>query len=206
MTVSGPPVITGLDLPADAAGGSVELLYDLYAGPGAPIGGQVFMLPAAGHGCRRPSSGLTLLDVPGKCLEGPPFWRYVTALAACLVSTVEPPDGAVVHLQHLAFGASPALVDAFPELRRIALVHGTDLLFAEAHPTQLRVLQRLVEAAAAIVVPTAAMADRLHLLAPRLKPARVVHIPWGIPISSSTARRSCPGGPMVSSGCCTPGG
>jgi hypothetical protein len=31
------------------------------------------------------------------------------------------PGEAVAHLQHLAFGASPALIDAFPELRRIAL-------------------------------------------------------------------------------------
>jgi glycosyltransferase involved in cell wall biosynthesis len=181
MTVSGPPVVTGLDLPADAAGGSVELLYDLYARPDAPIGGQVFMLAPAGNSCSRPSSRLTLLDVPGKCLEGPSFWRYVTELTPCLTATVNPPVGAVVHLQHLAFGAAPALIDAFPELRRIALVHGTDLLFAQAHPTQLRVLHQVVEAVVAIVVPTAAMADRLRHLAPHLDPARVVHIPWGVP-------------------------
>lgn len=181
MTVSGPPVVTGLDLPADAAGGSVELLHDLYARPDAPIGGQVFMLPPAGNGCSRPSSGLTLLDVPGKCLEGPLFWRYVTELTGCLTNTVNPPSGTVMHLQHLAFGASPALLNAFPNLRRIALTHGTDLLLAEAHPTQLRVLQHVVEAVAAIVVPTAAMADRLRRLAPHLDPARVVHIPWGVP-------------------------
>ncbi len=181
MTVAGPPVVTGLDLPTDAPGGSVELLYDLYARPDAPIGGQVYMLAAAGNGYRRPSSGLTLLDVPGKCLEGPPFWRYVAELTTCLTAMVKPSDGAVAHLQHLAFGASPALIDAFPELRRIALVHGTDLLFAQAHPTQLRVLHHVVDAAAAIVVPTAAMADRLRRLAPHLDPARVVHIPWGVP-------------------------
>ncbi|MGH3752555.1 MAG: glycosyltransferase family 4 protein [Pseudonocardiaceae bacterium] len=175
-------MITGLDLPADAAGGSIELLYDLYAQPDAPIGGQVFMLAPAGNGCSRPSSGLTLLDVPGKCLVGPPFWRYVTELTTRLTAMINPPGGAVVHLQHLAFGAAPALIDTFPKLRRIALVHGTDLLFAQAHPTQLRVLHRVVDtAAAAIVVPTAAMADRLRRLAPHLDPVRVVHIPWGIP-------------------------
>ena len=130
MTGSGPPVVTGLDLPADAAGGSVELLYDLYARPDAPIGGQVFMLAAAGNGCGRPSSGLMLLEVPGKCLEGPPFWRYVIELTTCLTATVNPPGEAVAHLQHLAFGASPAQIDAFPELRRIAFVQGTDLLYA----------------------------------------------------------------------------
>ncbi|MGH3773900.1 MAG: glycosyltransferase [Pseudonocardiaceae bacterium] len=181
MTVSGPPVVTGLDLPADAAGGSVELLYDLYARPDVPIGAQVFMLPPAGNGCSRPLSGLTLLNVPGKCLEGPPFWRYVTELTTCMTATVNPPGGAVVHLQHLAFGASPALLNAFPELPRIALIHGTDLLFAEAYLTQLQVLQHVVDAAAAIVVPTAAMADRLRRLAPHLDPARVTHIPWGVP-------------------------
>ena len=98
MTVSGPPVVTGLDLPADAVGGSVELLYDLYARPDAPIGGQVFMLVAAGNGCNRPSSELTLLDVPGKCLDGPQFWRYVTELTTCLATAVSPSGGAVVHL------------------------------------------------------------------------------------------------------------
>lgn len=48
MTVSGPPVVTGLDLPADAAGGSVELLYDLYARPEAPLRGRAFMLAPRG--------------------------------------------------------------------------------------------------------------------------------------------------------------
>lgn len=119
--------------------------------------------------------------MPGKCLEDPPFWRYVSQLTLCLTTTMNPPGGAVTHLQHLAFGATPALIGAFPGLRRIALVHGTDLLFAQTHPTQLRVLHHVVDAADAIVVPTIAMADQLHRLAPHLDPSRMVHIPWGIP-------------------------
>lgn len=182
------PVVTGLDLAADAPGGSVELLYDLYARPGAPLGGQggqVFMLTPADRSedkaSARTAATLTLLDVPGKSVEGPPFWRYVDALTTALTAAVTVPKGAVAHLQHLAFGASPALVAAFPNLRRIALVHGTDLLYAETHPTQLHVLHRVVQAATRIVIPTVAMADRLRLLAPRLSSERLVHIPWGIP-------------------------
>jgi glycosyltransferase involved in cell wall biosynthesis len=178
------PVITGLDLPADAPGGSVELLYDLYACRGAPLGGrdgQVFMLPPAGGGPGRDATALTLLDVPGKSVDGPPFWRYVGALTAAMTAAAAVPEGAVVHLQHLAFGASPALIGAFPGLPRIALVHGTDLLYAERHPTQSQVLHRVLRAATRVVVPTAAMADRLGHLAPGLSPKLLVHIPWGIP-------------------------
>jgi dCTP deaminase len=32
----------------------------------------------------------------------------ITELTTCLIATVNPPGGAVVHLQHLAFGASPS--------------------------------------------------------------------------------------------------
>src|ERR1700680_1385924 len=100
-----PPVVTGLDLPADAPGGSVELFYDLYAAPGAPLSGQAFMLCPAAAGPRRPSDRLTLLDGPGKCMDGAPFRRYVAALTEGIAAAIRPPDGAVAHLQHLAFGA-----------------------------------------------------------------------------------------------------
>jgi glycosyltransferase involved in cell wall biosynthesis len=60
-------------------------------------------------------------------------------------------------------------------------VHGTDLLFAETHPTQLHVLHRIIAAASMIVVPTNAMADRLCHLVPYLRRDQVAHIPWGIP-------------------------
>jgi glycosyltransferase involved in cell wall biosynthesis len=188
------PVITGLDLPADAPGGSVELLYDLYASPGASLYGHVFMLPPSGGAgiAGRDTHGLALLDVPGKSVDDPPFGSYVRALATALAAAVTPPDEAIMHLQHLAFGASPALLEAFPRLPAIALVHGTDLLFAEAHTTQARVLHRVAEAAARIVVPTVAMADRLRRMAPGLRPEQLEHIPWGIPAQLLTRRPSRP--------------
>ena len=179
MTV---PVITGLDLPANAAGGSVELFYDLYAAPAAALPAQAFMLAPAGAGTARPAgSGLKVATVGGKCLDGPPFRRYITALATAISAALTPQDGAVLHLQHLTFGASPALLTAFPDLPAIALVHGTDLLHAAEHPTQRRVLAQVTRTATVIVVPTTAMADHLRRLAPDLDPRRVAHIPWGIP-------------------------
>lgn len=175
-----PPVVTGLDLPAGSPGGSVELLHDLYTGPSAPLAAQAFMLAPAAD-TAMPSGGPALLTVPGKCADGPPFWRYVAGLTCALSAAITPPGGAVAHLQHLAFGASPALIGAFPHLRRIALVHGTDLLAAETSPTQLHVLHRVIAAASAVVVPTTAMADRLRRLAPHLPASQLIHIPWGIP-------------------------
>ena len=120
---SAPPVITGLDLPAGSPGGSVELLHDLYIGPSAPLAAQVFMLTRASHAAT-PSGEPELLTVPGKCADGPRFWQYVADLTCALSAAFTPPADAVAHLQHLTFGASPALIGAFPRLRRIALWPG----------------------------------------------------------------------------------
>lgn len=170
-------VITGLDLPVGSPGGSVELLKDLYLGPRPPVPAEVFMLegpPGAVPG------GPVLLDVPGKQLAGPGFWAYVDDLAAALRKSFVPGAEGVLHLQHLAFGATPALLRAFPGTPALALVHGTDLLFAADHPTQLDVLREAAAAARRIVVPTGAMADRLRELTP-VAPDRIVPIPWGVP-------------------------
>ncbi|MBO0515771.1 glycosyltransferase family 4 protein, partial [Streptomyces beijiangensis] len=122
-----------------------------------------------------------LLTVPGKCLEGAAFSRYVATLRRALITAIDPAQIGVLHLQHLTFGATPALIRALPTHPRIALVHGTDLIFAEAHRDQLQVLRETARAADAIVVPTGAMADHLQKLAPQANRRKIVHIPWGIP-------------------------
>ncbi|UNO39179.1 glycosyltransferase family 4 protein [Streptomyces sp. MST-110588] len=189
--------LTGVDLPVGSPGGSVELLHDLYLGPAPHLPGGVFMLappdgPDAGpHSPATPGApatpyGPALLSVPGKQLDGPGFWSYVTDLAAAIRRRFRAADHAVLHLQHLAFGATPALLRAFPDHPRLALVHGTDLLFAADHPTQADVLHQAVRAAQAIVVPTSAMADLLTRLAPA-DPRRVIRLPWGVPDELLTA-------------------
>ncbi|MEU6441482.1 glycosyltransferase family 4 protein [Streptomyces sp. NPDC047046] len=171
---------TVLDLPAGSPGGSVELFVDLYTGDQPLIPAQAFMLAPSGPRLRTPP-GLNLLRVPGKCLEGPAFHRYVGHLRQALISAVDPAHIDVLHLHHLAFGATPALIRALPEHPRIALVHGTDLLFAETHRDQLQVLRATARAVDAIVVPTSAMADLLLKLAPQTDRRKITHIPWGIP-------------------------
>ncbi|PNE36266.1 glycosyltransferase family 4 protein [Streptomyces noursei] len=171
---------TFLDLPAGSPGGSVELFLDLYTGDKPLIPARAFMLAPTGP---RPPlrAGLHVLPVVGKCLEGALFTRYVAALRQALVSSIDPTQIGVLHLQHLTFGATPALLRALPTHPRIALVHGTDLLFAEAHRDQLQVLRETARTADVIVVPTSAMADHLLRLAPQADRRKVVHIPWGIP-------------------------
>ncbi|GAQ55573.1 glycosyltransferase family 4 protein [Streptomyces acidiscabies] len=174
------PAATLLDLPAGSPGGSVELFLDLYTGDRPLIPARAFMLgpPDVRHHL---PAGLDLLPVAGKCLEGPAFGRYVAALSEALSAAIDPARISVLHLQHLTFGASPALIRALPLHPRIALVHGTDLIFAEAHRDQLRVLRETARAADAIVVPTGAMADRLLELAPQTDRRKVTQISWGIP-------------------------
>ncbi|MGW1126375.1 glycosyltransferase family 4 protein [Streptomyces sp. NPDC002526] len=171
---------TFLDLPAGSPGGSVELFLDLYTGEQPLIPARAFMLAPTGPRPRTPA-GLDLLSTTGKCLEGPAFHRYVVRLRQALTTAINPSQIDVLHLHHLAFGATPALIRALPAHPRIALVHGTDLLFAEAHRDQLQVLRATARAADAIVVPTSAMADHLLKLAPQTNRRKIAHIPWGIP-------------------------
>ncbi|MGR3935278.1 glycosyltransferase family 4 protein [Streptomyces sp. BRA346] len=177
---SGPLTATCLDLPAGSPGGSVELFLDLYTGDRPLIPARAFMLAPSGARPRLPA-GLEVLSVAGKCLEGPAFGQYVADLREALTAALGPARIGVLHLQHLAFGATPALMKALPDHPRIALVHGTDLLFAEAHFDQLQILHESTRAADAIVVPTHAMADRLLTLSPQMDRRKIVHIPWGIP-------------------------
>ncbi|MFG2139838.1 glycosyltransferase family 4 protein [Streptomyces sp. NPDC048650] len=173
-------VATVLDLPFPSPGGSVELFLDLYTGDRPLIPARAFMLAPASPSPQLPA-GLDLLPVVGKCLEGPAFHRYVAALQRSLAEAIDPDHIGVLHLQHLTFGGTPALIRALREHPRIALVHGTDLLFAEAHRHQHKVLTESVRLADAIVVPTPAMADRLLRIAPTTDRAKIAHIPWGIP-------------------------
>ncbi|MFG2077001.1 glycosyltransferase family 4 protein [Nonomuraea maritima] len=174
------PVLTALDMPAASPGGSIELLHDLYTGATPLVDATVFMLPGDPPPPRLPA-GVRVIDVPGKCLDADRFWAYVDRLRDALAVAVDPATVDVVHLQHLTFGATPALLSLLPDHPALALVHGTDLLFAATNPTQHRVLSDTVAASRAIVVPTTAMADQLIALHEPARKARIAHIPWGIP-------------------------
>ncbi|MEC3891824.1 glycosyltransferase family 4 protein [Nocardiopsis sp. LDBS1602] len=172
-------ILTGIDLPATAPGGSVELLHDLYTIPEGPLTdlSWAWMLGP------QPLSGrkVALLDGAGKCVQGPPFRHYVAHLADQLRNVAPTPD--VLHLHHLAFGASPAMLQAFPTIPALALIHGTDLLYARVCPTQRTILTRVAHRAQVVVAPTPAMADQLSRMVPDLPPGRIVHVPWGVPDS-----------------------
>ncbi|MFJ1757740.1 glycosyltransferase family 4 protein [Kitasatospora sp. NPDC088134] len=194
-----PLVATCLDLPYGSPGGSVELFLDLYTGDRPLLPARAFMLQPAGP---RPAvpAGLDLLPVSGKTLEGPAFRRYVAALCRALVHALDAERIGVLHLHHLAFGATPALLRALPRHPRIALVHGTDLLFAEQHRDQLRVLRESARLADPIVVPTTAMADHLARLSPGTDTGKIHHIPWGIPdhlLTTPPAPAARHGGPHL---------
>ncbi|MEV5896697.1 glycosyltransferase family 4 protein [Nonomuraea fuscirosea] len=170
-------IATALDLPAGSPGGSVELLYDLYAGSTPLIPARAFML----RGDHPPPPPIVTLQAKERCLAGPGFWAYANALTVQLNTALDCSRIALLHLQHLTFGATPALIRALPRCPSIALVHGTDLLFASNNDTQHQVLDQAIRFATKIVIPTPAMAPQLLRLAPHLDPTKIEHIPWGIP-------------------------
>ncbi|MGW6913302.1 glycosyltransferase family 4 protein [Kitasatospora sp. NPDC054939] len=179
-------ILTGIDLPPDSPGGSVELLRDLYGGAHPLVRADVFMIApnrtdGTGTASGTPADGdPVLLPVAGKTVAGADFWSYVDRLGTALRDRFAATDPDVLHLHHLAFGATAALRRTFPDRPAIALVHGTDLLFAADHPTQAEVLRETAASVDAIVVPTTAMGERLRRLAP-VPSERIVHIPWGVP-------------------------
>ncbi|MEO3755779.1 glycosyltransferase family 4 protein [Streptomyces sp. B6B3] len=184
-------VLTGIDLPYGSPGGSMELVRDIYLGPDSPLPADVFMLPPE-HDGEPDASGLpALLPVTGKSVSGEEFWSYVDRLTTQVLTRFSAVDYEVIHCQHLTFGATPSLMRAFPAQSKIALVHGTDLLYAEENPTQAEVLRQTVAAAAAVVVPTRAMESRLRRISP-VSPRHVRHIPWGVPDELLRRRPSPP--------------
>ncbi|MFD4909884.1 glycosyltransferase family 4 protein [Kitasatospora purpeofusca] len=175
-----PLAAAAIDLPAGSPGGSVELFHDLYTGDEPLVPAKPLMLSPAGSSAIVPRE-IGLLDVPGKCLDGQGFWAYVAALQRSMLSHLAAHQVDVLHLHHLAFGAAPALVRAFPRHPSIALVHGTDLLFAATHGTQRQVLLATARGANIICAPTPAMADHLLRIAPRTDRRKIVLVPWGVP-------------------------
>ncbi|MFC5665175.1 glycosyltransferase family 4 protein [Kitasatospora misakiensis] len=175
-----PLAAAAIDLPAGSPGGSVELFHDLYTGDEPLIPAKPLMLTPPNGSATVPRE-IGLLDVTGKCLDGPAFWTYVTALQRSVLSHLAAHQVDVLHLHHLAFGAAPALARAFPRHPSIALVHGTDLLFAATHDTQRQVLLATARGANIICVPTPAMADHLLRIAPRTDRRKIVLLPWGVP-------------------------
>lgn len=173
-------VATGIDLPADHPGGSMVLLRDLYSGCGS-IDSRVFTLPPAQAGSVPAEFESLLVNAAKQHASG--LGEWVDALADALTRALRPTAGDIdiVHCQHLAFGMSPALIRALPDVPRLGLVHGTDILFASRYPGQLLVLRQVVEAVDCIVVPTDAMADQVRRLAPGTASGKIVKVPWGVP-------------------------
>ncbi|MFJ9472528.1 glycosyltransferase family 4 protein [Streptomyces caniferus] len=186
-------ILTGIDLPLDSPGGSVELLRDLYFEPDPLIDADVFMLAPASGTETKPKRSPALLSVTGKAVSGARFWSYVDRLSTAIADDFTTAEYDVLHLQHLTFGATAALQRVLPELPKIALVHGTDLLYAAEYQTQADVLREVTGSAAAIVVPTKAMSDRLRQITP-VALEQIVHIPWGVPdhlLTQSHMRPQC---------------
>ncbi|MGW1067481.1 glycosyltransferase family 4 protein [Streptomyces aureus] len=171
-------ILTGVDLPYPSPGGSVELLRDIYLGPAPLVDADAFMLAPDSIDGTDLTYAPELLAVEGKSLSGTEFWSYLDRLSSAIQDRFGSRDYDVVHFQHLTFGATPALQRIFPDQPKVALLHGTDLLFAAEYPTQAEVLKQATDSSAAVVVPTKAMAD---LLLQVTEKARTVHIPWGVP-------------------------
>lgn len=172
-------VLSGLDVPADSLGGSIELFRDLYLGPFAYFAGEFFMMKPLNQ--TDIPRKIRLVDLDRPTLSGPQFYNYVREMSRRLTGMYANQNFDVLHLHHGAFGASRALLLAFPAVPSLLFIHGTDILCAISNPTQMENLAVIAQDCTKIVVPTSAMRSLLvELLSPDIE-TKVVVIPWGIP-------------------------
>ena len=171
-------VATFLDLPAASPGGSVELFLDLYTGAEPLIPARAFMLDA-GHNGLPAVPGLDLLAVAGKCLDGPGFTQYVTALRHALADVLD--LGTSMSSTCSTSPSAPPRPCCEPSRATRASPWSTGPTCCSPRPTPTNCESCATQSAARTrsSCPPAAMADRLRTLAPDA--GRVVKIPWGIP-------------------------
>lgn len=167
-------VLAGIDVPSTTISGSMALARNLYV----PAGGRV-------------ASRFVSLGPSRSESEGDWWWTlplvkhsagYQAALTAEMERLLDAWQPQVIHLNHLTYCMTCALVEANRPrgVPTIAICHGTDLLEARADAGHRADAIRTLERATVTLFPTSAMASEAAALSPRAA-ERFRVVPWGIP-------------------------
>ena len=173
-------VVTGIDLPFGTPSGSMRLLEDIYIAGPLRHRTTTFTLPPR-HGLRTRTRNVKWVN-PDQVLYSVDRDRYIRTLSNLVAQQVNrAPD--IVHVQHLAFGMTPALLMAFDHTPTIAFCHGTDLLAATKNPQEARSMIEIADRVDRILFPTLAMYQLCSELSGLSIAPKSEIVPWGIPSS-----------------------
>ena len=170
-------VVTGIDLPFGTPSGSMRLLEDIYITGPLRHRTTTFTLPAD-HGSRSRISNVKWVN-PYRVVDSVDRDGYIRTLSDLVAQQVNrAPD--IVHVQHLAFGMTPALLMAFDDTPTIAFCHGTDLLAASRNPQEARSMIEIADRVDRILFPTLAMYELCAELSGLSIASKSEIVPWGI--------------------------
>lgn len=183
-------ILTGINRPSAPSSGSMILVRDLYSA--MPETRTTFLGREPVDPAWQAAFGeLTALSTV-KRPHGPHFDSYVDELTREVGALIEKIQPHAIHAQYVGFALSQAFSRTAGNIPIIAIAHGPDVMVAERSVWEREGMYEVAAASAAIVAPTAALADRIDRLTGREFTNRLSVIPWGIRLSEARVRAHPP--------------
>ncbi|MFF5673388.1 glycosyltransferase family 4 protein [Streptomyces hygroscopicus] len=185
-------ILTGINRVSVPSSGSMILVSDLYGA--MPDTRTTFLGRAPVDQAWKAAFDHLITLSTTKRPRGPDFDMYVDELTrevGALIATIQP---TAIHAQYLGFALSLAFTRTAGSIPTIAIAHGPDVMVAERNVSEREAMKEVAAASAAIVAPTAALADRIDRLTGRRFTDRLTVIPWGIRLSDARVRGQPPTG------------
>ncbi|MET8752233.1 glycosyltransferase family 4 protein [Streptomyces sp. NPDC004667] len=192
MTTKVLNVLTGINRASGPSSGSMILVHDLY-GAMPELHTTFLGRTPVEQPWATSFDHLITLSTP-KRPQGPDFDRYLDELTREVGGLIEKIQPDTIHAQYVGLALSLAFARTAGNTPIIAIAHGPDVMAAELSPRERETLKEVAAASAAIVAPTAALADRIDRLTGRRFTDRLTVIPWGIPLHDAHVHDQRPAG------------
>ncbi|MFE2270734.1 glycosyltransferase family 4 protein [Streptomyces lavendulae] len=186
MTTKALNVLTGINRASGPSSGSMILVHDLY-GAMPELHTTFLGRTPVEQPWATSFYHLITLATP-KRPQGPGFDGYLDELTREVGGLIEKIQPDTIHAQYVGLALSLAFARTAGNIPIIAIAHGPDVMAAELSPRERETLKEVAAASAAIVAPTAALADRIDRLTARRFTDRLTVIPWGIPLRDARVR------------------
>jgi glycosyltransferase involved in cell wall biosynthesis len=185
-------ILTGINRISEPSSGSMILVNDLYGA--MPDTHTTFLGRAPVDQAWKAAFDHLITLSTTKRPQGPDFDPYVDELTCEVGALIEKIQPTAIHAQYLGFALSLAFTRTAGSIPIIAIAHGPDVMVAERNASEREAMKEVAAASAAIVAPTAALADRIDRLTGRRFTDRLTVIPWGIRLSDAPVRDQPPTG------------
>lgn len=171
-------ILTGIDLPFSPSCGSLILADDLYSNISRKDKVRFLSLCSDEGKKWSKMKDIHLLKIK-KQTEEEKFERYVEKLSKEIKRHIKIFKPDIIHIQHLSFGM--AIAFAKIKLPKIAICHGTGILFALNSKFHKKNVEKVIKASSKTIFPTKSMYEDSEKLLPILKNFDTEILPWGIP-------------------------